>query len=295
MEQNGHNGINPMKHYSIKTYLNPPDAPPVWVEHVGRRTRPEEPHTHDCMEIMYIRSGAACCSINDRHYPVLRGDFYVFAPGDRHEFSISGVLSYDTLLFSLELFQEEEKQLLLQNPIFQHWCTPGGPGGKKLSFPLAAAALLDEMFDELSLECSRQTPANPLLRKALFIRLLFFALEKGVPEGVSGTHNDLQLSALFNFIAEHYQEELSLARLAKAANVSVYYLNEFMHRTIGQGAMEYLTGYRVEQARRALENTGDTISQIAFSSGFYDASHFIRIFKKCTGITPGQYRKMLKR
>ena len=284
-----------MKHYSIKTYLSSPETPPVWVEHVGRRTRPEEPHTHDCMEIMYIRSGAACCSINDRHYPVLRGDFYVFAPGDRHEFSISGCLSHDTLLFSLELFQEEEKRILLQNPVFQHWCTPGDISGKKLSFPLTAAAALDEMFDELSLECQKLSSTSPMLRKALFIRLLFFALEKGVPEGVSGTHNDLQLSALFNFIAEHYQEEITLLRLAKAASVSVNYLNEFMHRTIGQGAMEYLTGYRVEQARRALENTGDTISQIAFSSGFYDASHFIRVFKKCTGITPGAYRKMLKR
>ena len=141
-----------MKHYSIKTYLSSPETPPVWVEHVGRRTKPEEPHTHDCMEIMYIRSGAACCSINDRHYPVLRGDFYVFAPGDRHEFSISGGLSHDTLLFSLELFQEDEKQILLQNPVFQHWCTPGDISGKKLSFPLTAAAALDEMFDELSMD-----------------------------------------------------------------------------------------------------------------------------------------------
>lgn len=282
-----------MKHYSIKNYLDPAEVPPIWLEHVKRRIKPEAPHTHDCMEFMYIRSGAACCYINNRHYPVLRGDLYVLAPGDTHEFSISGGLSHDTLLFSPELFSEDEKKILQRNPFYQHWCTPGDLKEKKLSFPLAAAAELDRMFNELAAECQRNTPCNPMLRKALLIRLLFFALEKGIPGGVAGTHNDLQLSALFNFISEHYQEDISLARLAKAAGVSVNYLNEFMRRTIGQGAVEYLTRYRVEQARRALENTEDTIAQIAFATGFYDASHFTRVFKQCTGITPGKYRKML--
>ena len=284
-----------MKHYTIKDYVKPEGAPPVWVEHVKRRTKPEEAHTHDCMEIMYIRSGAACCYINNRHYPVLRGDFYVFAPGDTHEFSISGGLSHDTLLFSPGLFEKNELEMLQQNTMFTHWCTPGDLKEKKLSFPLAAAAELDAMFDELAAECQKNSFFSSMLRKALFIRLLLFALDKGTPEGLSGTHNDLQLSALFNFISEHYHEDLSLLRLARAANVSVNYLNEFMQRTIGQGPIEYLTRYRIEQARRLLENSGDTISQIAMDTGFYDASHFIRVFKQCTGITPGEYRKMLKR
>lgn len=283
-----------MKHYSIKNYVKNEEAPPVWVEHVKRRTRPEEAHTHDCMEIMYIRSGAACCYINNRHYPVLRGDFYVFAPGDTHEFSISGNLSHDTLLFSPDILGKEEQEILLKNAVFKHWCTPGDLKEKKLSFPLAAAAELDTMFDELAEECQKNTSYSGMLRKAQFIRLLLFALDKGTPEGLSGTHNDLQLSALFNFISEHYHEDLSLLRLARAANVSVNYLNEFMQRAIGQGPIEYLTRYRIEQARRILENSQDTISQIAMDTGFYDASHFIRVFKQCTGITPGQYRKMLR-
>lgn len=283
-----------MKHYSIKNYVKNEEAPPVWVEHVKRRTKPEEAHTHDCMEIMYIRSGAACCYINNRHYPVLRGDFYVFAPGDTHEFSISGNLSHDTLLFSPDILGKEEQEILLTNAVFKHWCTPGDLKEKKLSFPLAAAAELDTMFDELAEECQKNTSYSGMLRKAQFIRLLLFALDKGTPEGLSGTHNDLQLSALFNFISEHYREDLSLLRLARAANVSVNYLNEFMQRAIGQGPIEYLTRYRIEQARRILENSSDTISQIAMDTGFYDASHFIRVFKQCTGITPGQYRKMLR-
>ena len=256
------------------------------------RSKPEAPHTHDCMEIMYIRSGAACCCINNCHYPVVRGDIYVLAPGDIHEFFISGKLSHDTLLFSMELFSAEEKENLLTHPVFHHWILSGNQPEKKLSIPLTATAKLDQMFDDLALECQRPLLFNNMLRKALLIRLLFFALEKGSSSGQYQRQNDLQLSRLFDFISNYYHQDISLNAMAKAASVSQNYLNEFMQRSIGQGAMEYLIRYRVEQARCALENTEMTVSQIAAATGFYDASHFIRIFKRCTGMTPGQYRKL---
>ncbi|MBQ7206697.1 MAG: helix-turn-helix domain-containing protein [Lentisphaeria bacterium] len=284
-----------MKHYCISAYLRPPDAPPVWVEHVFRRTKPEPSHTHDCMELMYIRGGAACCRVNDRHYPVVRGDVYAFSPGDVHSFSISGPLSYDTLLFSMELFSPEERAELLGNPLFSCWCRPGSFREKKLSFPVAAAGGLDAAFDELAAECQRPGRCNGVLRRALLLRLLFIILGKGTPVGASSSRRDLQLSSLFNFITTHSCEKLSRARMAGAAGVSPGYLNEFMRRSIGQGAAEYVIRCRVEQARDLLEHTEKSVSEIAVSVGFYDTSHFIRAFRRHTGMTPGAYRKLVLR
>ena len=284
-----------MKHYKIDSYLRPPGAPPVWVEHMIRRTKPEPSHTHDCMELMYIRGGAACCRINDRHYPVVRGDIYAFAPGDVHEFSISGPLTYDTLLFSMDIFTGEEREQFMGNALFVRWCSPGSFREKKLTLPVAAADKLDAAFDELADECLKNAPCNRLLRKALLVRLLFFILGGGSPAGESSGASDLQLSSLFNFVANHSGEKLSLSRMAGAAHVSPGYLNEFMRRTIGQGASEYVARCRVEQARNLLENTQKSISEIAVSVGFYDASHLIRVFRRATGMTPGAYRKLVSR
>jgi AraC-like DNA-binding protein len=284
-----------MKHYEIESYLRPPDAPPVWVEHLIRRTKPEPAHTHDCMELMYIRGGAACCRINDRHYPVVRGDIYAFAPGDVHEFSISAPLTYDTLLFSMDIFSEEERRQFIENAVFSRWCRPGSCREKKLTLPVAAADKLDAACDELADECLKPAPCNGLLRKALLVRLLFFILGGGSPSGESRGSSDLQLSSLFDFVAKHAGEKLSLARMAGAAHVSPGYLNEFMRRSIGQGASEYVVRCRVEQARNLLENTSLGISEIAVAVGFYDASHFIRVFRRATGMTPGAYRKLISR
>ena len=280
-----------MKLYHLDYYLRPEGTVPLWIECEKKRVKPEPPHSHNCMEIMHIRSGAACCRINERHYPAVRGDLYVFAPGDVHAFTISGHLTYDTLLFSASLFSEEEIKKLQENRIFASWCTPGDFKEKKLSIPPGDAGTLDNMCDELAAECRKTSPCNAMLRKALFIRLLFAALSKG-GQGHPETSNDLQLSRLFDFILNHYQEELTLSRLARAAGVSPGYLNEFMHRNIGQGAMEYLIRFRVEQSRALLENTAQSIAEIGVACGFYDASHFIRTFSRITGMSPGRYRKL---
>ena len=129
-----------MKLYKISTYLRSKNAIPVWSEHISGRIRREAIHTHNCFEIMYIRSGSACCRLNDRLYPATRGDLYVFAPGDVHAFSISGELSFDNLLFSMELFSNEELEELQKNRIFKAWSIPGDCPEKKLSVSISSAS-----------------------------------------------------------------------------------------------------------------------------------------------------------
>ena len=283
-----------MKLYQIKTYLRSPDAPPIYAEQVVNRIRPEPFHTHNCVEIMYIRSGSACCRVNDRLYPVTRGDIYAFAPGDIHAFSISGQLTFDNLLFSLELFTEAEIAQLQEYKIFKHWSTAGDYPEKKLSLAISDVIEIDHAFDELGSEIQAAPLPDTILLKSLLVRLLYTIFRKG---SVTGQRIEpskaLQLSRLFDFVANHYSEELTLGKLAAAAKVSPNYLNEFLHRTIGQGAIEYLLRYRVEKVCSDLEYSVKSIAEIAAASGFYDSSHLIRIFRQYTGMTPGQYRKQI--
>lgn len=280
-----------MQEFSIKDLVMPPEAVPVWVVKSQRRLRPQPPHTHDCMEIMFIRSGVASCRINNCRYPVVRGDFYVFTPGDIHAFSISGELTYDTLLFSMDIFTENERKFLADDPIFSKWSKPGNISEKKLNFYLDTIDKLEELFDELSAECQKQTPSNDMLRRAIFIRLLFYALEYGTSEYIGKHGKYMHLSLLLDYINRHCRENLTLEHLAKIANVSPHYLYEFMQRSIGQGVMEYLHHCRIEHVRQALEHSDMSVSEIAVEYGFYDASHLVRVFKKYTGVTPGKYRK----
>ena len=281
-----------MKIYHISDFVNTAKSLPIWVLHEKDRIRSEEPHQHDCMEIMYIEKGAGCCIMNQTCYPVLRGDIFFFHPGDVHEFIPASPLSYYNLLFSDELFFPEEMKIIETQPLLMQWRTEQGTNRGKINIPLAQAAKVEEMFSELAEECESRKPESCLLRKALFLRLIFFVLRRSVlsPSNSNNKH-ERQLSLLFDFIARNYAKKISIADLAKAAGVSPNYLNELLRKTIGQNITEYLLRFRLEQAKIALENPENTISWVACCSGFYDASHLIRIFKNFTGMTPGDYRR----
>ncbi len=54
---------------------------------------------------------------------------------------------------------------------------------------------------------------------------------------------------------------------------------------------QYLLRVRLNAARRLLETTDKLISDIALECGFYDQSHFSRLFQRARGLTPGAYRR----
>ena len=59
---------------------------------------------------------------------------------------------------------------------------------------------------------------------------------------------------------------------------------------MGQGFIEYVTNKRLEKAKKLLENTNYTISEIAEQVSYEDTNYFSVVFKRNVGITPREYR-----
>ncbi|MCI6509532.1 MAG: helix-turn-helix domain-containing protein [Prevotella sp.] len=61
---------------------------------------------------------------------------------------------------------------------------------------------------------------------------------------------------------------------------------------LGEAPNSYIRSLQIKRAHELLGTQTDlSISQIARLCGFYDMSHFSKIFKQCTGVSPSQYRK----
>jgi two-component system response regulator YesN len=100
------------------------------------------------------------------------------------------------------------------------------------------------------------------------------------------------------FIEEHWGEELSLRRVAKAVNIHPNYLSEKFKQVTGMNFVEYVARTRFKEACRLLDDGDLRISDIAFAVGFQSLSQFNRVFKKLAGRSPTQYRatkRMLQR
>lgn len=93
-----------------------------------------------------------------------------------------------------------------------------------------------------------------------------------------------------SFMEAHYSETLALSDLADAAHVSVSELGRDFRSCLGTTPWRYLTEYRLDRAARLLRATGLPVATVAARTGFTSPSHFGKLFREHTGLSPRAYR-----
>lgn len=100
---------------------------------------------------------------------------------------------------------------------------------------------------------------------------------------------------LMKYMAIHFTLHLSLDYLADFSGFSKYHLLRKFKKYTGYSPNDYLILLRVEHAKSLLLSTTIPANKIAHMSGFRDVNNFTNLFKKKTGITPGEFRKTADR
>ncbi|HZG86874.1 response regulator [Paenibacillus sp.] len=91
------------------------------------------------------------------------------------------------------------------------------------------------------------------------------------------------------FIDAHFAEPISLETVARRFYVSKEHLSRTFKQTTGVNVSDYIVRRRIEQAKALLAD-GVAIKHAARAVGYPELAYFHRIFKKETGLTPGEYR-----
>lgn len=95
-----------------------------------------------------------------------------------------------------------------------------------------------------------------------------------------------------SIIEQNYaQESFGIEELCHQLNISRTQLHRKLMALTGNSASHYLRAKRMEKARHLLLHTDQTISEIAYDTGFSDPNYFTRIFSHHFGKTPSVYRK----
>lgn len=88
------------------------------------------------------------------------------------------------------------------------------------------------------------------------------------------------------------QSGLTIKELSDMLHTNRTYLSEYINTTYGTSFRDWITGLRINYAKRLLtQNPKLTVADISERSGFLSPSHFIRLFKEKTGQTPVRWRK----
>jgi two-component system response regulator YesN len=92
---------------------------------------------------------------------------------------------------------------------------------------------------------------------------------------------------------ERQADDLSLELAADLVGVSTSHLSRLLGRHFGLGFADCLSRLRIERARTLLAGEGISVKEVASLVGFHDPAYFSRVFRKVTGASPNEYRRLL--
>lgn len=102
------------------------------------------------------------------------------------------------------------------------------------------------------------------------------------------------ISSVICYMEHEFDENITVAQLAKEFHISPNYLTNIFHKETGRTPTDYLRQIRTKQARQLLLATNLSIQKISEKIGIDDSNYFVKLFKKDFGLTPSQYRKQYK-
>lgn len=167
----------------------------------------------------------------------------------------------------------------------------------KTAFGTGVAKELTSVFRKLTAEMQIKAEAYHHSTAALVEYLLSLVVRYASKGGTLSEENssvDQRIAGILAYIHTNYQSDLSVAELAKQANLSVSRFSYLFNESIRMFPKTYIMRYRISKACEMLRNTDFSVGQIGYFVGFHDPLYFSRIFKKYMQMPPSSYVQQYK-
>lgn len=263
-------------------FRNAPVSEPLTFDSVGNNWNQERmlrPKGHPLYHYLLTEQGSGRIEIQGKKYLLQEGEGVLIAPFVRHSYakeSEEWVTSFATLTGTIE---SSIAKILGNRPVIFTGKEQGD----------AIAALIASVMKKY------ENP--PVDAKALsvdcYCLLMHFADGLYTRDLLKEPLYQQYVEPVVKEIETHYETELTVRDLSRLVYITPQYLSRLFGRFLGCSAYEYLTTYRINKAKEfLLTDTRMEVKEIAQRVGFQDASHFIAMFKKVTGGTPLEFRKL---
>lgn len=165
--------------------------------------------------------------------------------------------------------------------------------------------LTDELIRQIGLsllvEMTRESSTGRMFAETaslmLAARLAHSYADGSALEPLSGPGHRLdnaRLRRVLDHIDQHLEEQIALADLARLANLSTFHFSRMFTAAIGLPPGRFVSRRRLENAMAMLAVGKLPLSEIAHRSGFSSQASFSRAFRRATGMTPGEYRRLVR-
>ena len=149
-----------------------------------------------------------------------------------------------------------------------------------------SAATVQRLLFTIRSEIRTRAPLSELIIQACILELL------GRLARANDTPSNKDVDTALDYIRDNVSRNISLADIASVTALPAPRLARDFKKITGLSIGDYLRRYRVDLGITALAQSSRTVSRIGAELGFSDHSHFTRVFKQVTGMTPADFRLM---
>lgn len=251
-------------------------------------------HRHDAWELYYVVHGYGNRMAGDTLQPFSAGDVVLIPPGMFHRWIYepdsaddAGHVRYLMAAFShsfvercMEVFPELRNRLA--GIVFPTEALKfGAESSRTIRKILAGMNNLDEL--------------GRLCEMFRLLPVVFTSSDHTFAGRPMRIERDVRrMQHICAYVMAHYVHTISLDDIAAEIGMNRSAFCSYFKRCKGVTFSQFVTQYRLNTACELLKHSQKQVSEICFTVGFNDLPHFIRVFKKATGLSPSRYRNQFQ-
>lgn len=243
-------------------------------------------HSHDDdYQVQLVYGGGARAQVNQEYYTLKPGDILFIKKGSYHEYKVTSKEGLKTL--EVKFFNPSRDVLALidkitvllkdkDNRIFKILSRIIEEGFRKLpGYKTMSTALLTESLIEMERFCEEATTKK--------YNSLIFPLEP------NEKRKSRILKSVDEYVFKNIDKKFSMKDLSNGVGYNQDYLYRAIHKETGLSTIQYVNSLRFEQAKKLIQHTELSLSEIAWNLGFDTLQYFSKFFKEHAEISPSEY------
>ncbi|MBB6110488.1 AraC-type DNA-binding protein [Mucilaginibacter lappiensis] len=141
---------------------------------------------------------------------------------------------------------------------------------------------------------NQQNMATFIETNGILLQLVSRFLTPEILKHKETSHIPVKILNAISYIQLNLHLDLSVTHLAQQANQHTDYFSRLFQQCTGERPVKYIHEKRIERAQYLMVTTRMTYPEIAEQTGFENIFYFSKVFKKVTGMSPGNYKKQIE-
>lgn len=257
--------------------------------------------SHDFWELVYADKASIVCTADGKDIPLNEGEMLFHKPNETHSLRANGVAAPNVFIISFECKSEaarffEDRKLTVEKSLLKFMYAIIEEGKKTFDLPYSDPELKKMALLQKPTLGGQQLIKNYL--ELLLINLMRSETEKEDPDVLFLPREELGervAEQIVSFLKENIYKKLKISDVCRALNYNKSYIFKQFRLATGRSVMAYFTRLKIEQAKRFLRETNLSVTQLSDKLAFDTPNYFSKTFKKLTGYTPLQYKRIHKR